>query len=85
MRICSGLDDKQIVTPALFRILNVTRYVTLCIFTVSVRFNTELSSQKDHHVGGGTFLTSENPAGEFQIGKMDGEPQSIGVTPSLTD
>jgi hypothetical protein len=60
-------------------------FVTPGVFTVRIGLDSELMGQKGNHVGGRDFLTAENPAGEFQIRKMHRKPQSIGITPSLTD
>ena len=62
-----------------------TGFVALCVFTISTRLNSELTGQKGEHVGSGSFFTAENSARKFQIRKMHGESQSIGVAPSLTD
>lgn len=62
-----------------------TGFVALCLFTISTKLNSELTGQKGVHVGSGSFFTAEDSARKFQIRKMHGESQSIGVAPSLTD
>src|SRR5208283_1520280 len=62
-----------------------TGFVTLCVFTISTGLDSELMGQKGDHFGCGRFLTTENSAGELQIRKVHGKPQSIGVTSSLAD
>ncbi len=58
---------------------------SLCVFTQNARFDLKLASDKGHHVGRGNLSTSENAAGKFQIRKVHGKPQPIGIPASLPD
>jgi hypothetical protein len=62
-----------------------TCFGSLCVFTESAKPDLKLAGDKGHHVGRWNLSTTENAAWKFQISKMHGKSQPIGIPASLPD